>query len=318
MSYFKIEPEDSTFKMIFADVTHRCNMHCKNCYLPNRNIADMDIERLYQVLKRLPKSVDVRLIGAEPTMRDDIFDIISSVLKIGHRVSLVTNGLKLEDLNYCKELKKAGLKVINISMNGGSDDKLYSLIDGGSYAKQKVLALKNSLSLDFRVGTGTIISKNVNEAAIQNIVDTLIAVSTELGIVYPRKSYAPLIRFKNVGAIGRYQKDGLMSLDDLGQLVAKELGIDSHELRKNISARGTIYIKSAEQAKSEGYHIANEPRSFYWTLNTAVGPLYILINDWDVKETGIPDSDNYNRGRVTEDWLIAPFFEDVKQNEFGY
>ena len=40
--------------------------------------------------------------------------------------------------------------------------------------------------------------------------------------------------------------------------------------------------------------------------------------DWSVDVNGVPDSGNINRGRITENWKIAPFFEDVKRNEFGY
>ena len=46
--------------------------------------------------------------------------------------------------------------------------------------------------------------------------------------------------------------------------------------------------------------------------------LYVRLTDWKVDENGVPDSGSELRGRITQDWKTAPFFEHVKDNEFGY
>jgi cyclic pyranopterin phosphate synthase len=98
MNYYEVKPEDNHFKVIFVDLTHRCNMDCFNCYLPNRTIPDMNENMLYDVLSRLPERAYIRLIGAEPTLRKDLPEIISKVLEYGHKPSVTTNGLKLASL----------------------------------------------------------------------------------------------------------------------------------------------------------------------------------------------------------------------------
>ena len=60
-------PEENPFETVMVDVTHRCQMACANCYVPNRDIPDMDIARLEACLAALPERVNLRLIGAEPT-----------------------------------------------------------------------------------------------------------------------------------------------------------------------------------------------------------------------------------------------------------
>ena len=45
--YYELDPEDNHFTDVTADVTHQCNMTCQNCYIPNRDIPDMDICLLY-------------------------------------------------------------------------------------------------------------------------------------------------------------------------------------------------------------------------------------------------------------------------------
>ena len=163
MNYFELQPEKNTFSNVVIDLTHRCNMECANCYIPNREIPDLDTHKLYEFLKRLPNRTYIRLIGAEPTMREDIFEIISTVKNLGHRPSLTTNGLKLGQLSYVEKLKESGLRMLLHSMNGADDDKIYKILDNGNWANIKVRALKNIFKCRIPTNTGTIIAKGINE-----------------------------------------------------------------------------------------------------------------------------------------------------------
>ena len=105
--YYELEPENNTFQDVVIDVTHRCNMTCKNCYIPNRDIPDMNMERMLAAISKFPKKTMIRIIGAEPTMRKDLFEMISRIKKTRNRVTLLTNGLRLSRNAYVKDLKKA-------------------------------------------------------------------------------------------------------------------------------------------------------------------------------------------------------------------
>ena len=109
LNYYELEPENNHFNDVCVDVTHRCNMKCKNCYVPNREIPDMDIDKLIDCLSKFPKRASIRIIGAEPTMRSDLPDIISRIKALGHRQILLTNGLRLARSGYVEKLKKAEL-----------------------------------------------------------------------------------------------------------------------------------------------------------------------------------------------------------------
>ena len=100
--YKTYEPEDNIFDNLVIDITHRCNMNCANCYIPNRDIPDLDLTGFYDLLKRLPFKTFIRLIGAEPTMRKDLCEIITNVKKHRHHPLLATNGLKLSVPKYVK------------------------------------------------------------------------------------------------------------------------------------------------------------------------------------------------------------------------
>lgn len=283
-----IEPEDNTFEAIMVDVTHRCNMECANCYLPNREIPDMNAEKLYDFCKRLPNRTYIRLIGAEPTMRDDIFDIIRNVRSLGHRVSLTTNGLKLHRKDYVQRLKDAGLKLVLLSMNGADDDEIYKKVDCGKYAQLKNRALKNLMDENFITNTGTIVLKNCNEHVIRRQYEILSQYSPKVKTV---------MRLRTVAPLGRYMgPDFIYEFDQFKNLVCEQLGITKRYMDQH-----TIGIK-------------NNTSGIVFEMPKAI----VRLVDWSVDDDGIPDSGNERRGRITEDFQIAPFFEHVKDNENGY
>ena len=45
IKYYEQKPEENTFNLIVVDLTHRCNMNCENCYIPNRDLPDMDVNK---------------------------------------------------------------------------------------------------------------------------------------------------------------------------------------------------------------------------------------------------------------------------------
>lgn len=296
MRYEKLRPEDNTFESIMVDVTHRCNMECSNCYLPNRIIPDMDKERLYDFISRLPKRTYIRLIGAEPTMREDIFDIISFVKRMGHKPSLTTNGLKLGRKEYVEKLKSFGLRMVLLSMNGADDDEIYKVVDNGKYAKLKTRALYNCLEEGMLVNTGTIVLKGQNEDVVTKQTDLFIKAVKETDY---KSNVTPILRFRSMGLIGRNMgRSHILSFKELEQISLDQLPLKRMKIDKPM--------------------FGNNTTTNLYSLDSEIGTIYIRLVDWTVDDDGIPNSGNDSRGRITKDWKIAPFFEDVKENEFGY
>jgi molybdenum cofactor biosynthesis enzyme MoaA len=158
----RYRPEDNPFHTVFADVTHRCNMSCRNCYIPNRDVPDMPAEWLYDMLRRLPRRTRIRLVGAEPTMRKDLPELIRRTRELGHTPVVLSNGLKLANRRYVETLKRAGLRTIYLSCNGGLEDDLYEAIDDLRCAKQKRAALGVLARANMHVTVGMILVRGVN------------------------------------------------------------------------------------------------------------------------------------------------------------
>jgi len=283
-----IEPEHSTFDAIMADLTHQCNMECSNCYLPNRDIPDMDKERLYDLVKRLPKRTFIRLIGAEPTLREDLHEIIRKIKSLGHHVSVTTNGLKLHRMDYVQKLKSAGLRLVLLSMNGGDDDEVYKRVDGGKYARLKNRALDNCMKSNLIVNTGTIVLKDCNEHVIPQLYE-------KLGTYKPRVK--PVMRLRTMAPIGRHMgKEFIYEFKEFRDRVCQELDITYKYIQENS-------VKAFNNYNGVLFEMPN---------------CIVRMVDWTVDDDGVPDNSNESRGRITQDFKLAPFFEHVKENEYGY
>jgi hypothetical protein len=46
--------------------------------------------------------------------------------------------------------------------------------------------------------------------------------------------------------------------------------------------------------------------------------VWIKVTDWSPEDSDIPDPGSIRRGRITQEFKVAPFFEHVKLNEFQY
>ena len=311
MNYYELEPEKNTFSNVVVDLTHRCQMTCANCYIPNREIPDLDKEKLYKFLQALPFRTYIRLIGAEPTMREDIFEIIATVKRLGHRPSLTTNGLKLAQRDYVKKLKNAGLRLLLHSMNGADDDDAYKKLDNGKWATVKVKALENIFAERLPINTGTIIAKGVNESTFGRQPVLFAQKADEAGINFdftpPYNRIKPVLRIKSVGAIGRYMKDVSYTMQELKIMATTHLNIKPEDIFETSSG-----VVKNEPSKWEPM------KSAMFKYESIAGTFFIRLIDWENNDDGVIDHDNLNRGRLTQDFKVAPFFEHVKRNEFQY
>jgi molybdenum cofactor biosynthesis enzyme MoaA len=218
----RYQPDDHPFQTVMIDITHRCNMACRNCYIPNREIPDMDIDWMENILARFPRRTRIRIVGAEPTMRKDLPDVISRVRKLGHLPILMTNGLKIADLGYLKTLKQAGLRSVYLSFNGGFEDQLYHAIDSLACADQKISALENLVLENMYISLGMIIVRHVNEQQLKQVFEYV----KNLKQVYE-------LHARSVGSIGRYMNTVPLTLEELIQLLAAIAPISASEIMRH-------------------------------------------------------------------------------------
>jgi len=160
-NYLESDDNDNTA----IDVTSRCNLQCKHCYYePDNSVKDKPIEEILKLIKFV-KTRDVVLVGAESTLRKDIFELIDRIAEF-KEVSIHTNAQKLADINFVKELKKTRLKLLNISIH---NDEYHS---NKEVFNKAVKGLWNSVKLDIKIGGLAFVV--VTQKDVQKTVDFII------------------------------------------------------------------------------------------------------------------------------------------------
>jgi len=107
---------DKKFSYCEWIITSKCNFDCPYC---NKftNSKDLNLQEIKDITDLL-KSFDVKYIhltGGEPTVRNDLFEIVSYIKSKDIKIGISTNGSK--NLEYYKELNKRGVEIFSLSLD---------------------------------------------------------------------------------------------------------------------------------------------------------------------------------------------------------
>jgi radical SAM protein with 4Fe4S-binding SPASM domain len=171
----KVEPFQkelsAPYRMDLA-VTYRCNNKCLHCYAGGpRETKELTTQEWILVIKKLfdlgiPQVV---FTGGEPTLRDDLAELIAETQKVGLVSGLVTNGRKLKDEVYFKSLVDAGLDHVQITIES-HNPKIHDKITEvkGSW-DESVQGLKNAIASPIY----TISNTTLNRYNVNGILETI-------------------------------------------------------------------------------------------------------------------------------------------------
>ena len=286
-----IKPENNTYPIVPIQTTYKCNMQCANCYLGdmlnNDEYADLNIDMFEKAISKLPKRIDVRFIGAEPTMNDDLFEMIKIVKKYKHRPQILTNGLKLGQEDYVIKLKESGINFLGLSMNGGLDDEVYKKFDNGKYAKLKTRALEYCIKHKIVPHINIILdptNTHIIKPLYNKIIEFCNKYNRRIGISFPLT-----IRIKSIAKMGNYLDTYTFNMEELMKIAKDNFGND---LQFNFEMDGLL-----------------EKSSCMYSFDTPIGKMGGKITDWTIDDDGIPLSDSKRRGILTEEGMIMSFFD---------
>lgn len=168
----KLNPKDRLFQTREYSIylTLRCNMNCPIC-LANANYDEYEepsMEFIKESISDL-KNAHVSLFGGEPTMREDLPEIIRAVKKSGNAPMLFTNGIKIADYGYLKELKDAGLGLVTVPIEG-FDKRSNEPIRGQTDLELKLKALENLKKLGITTNLPMLVNRGINEKEMSKLL----------------------------------------------------------------------------------------------------------------------------------------------------
>jgi len=134
---------------VLLEVTDRCNLHCAVCFADSGyGVAEEpSLKKITWLLERSMAAVgpsNLQLSGGEPTLRDDLPEIVEIARRIGYSfIQVNTNGIRLaSDKAYAKQLLAAGLSSVFLQFDG-FDDAIYRSLRGRALLDEKLCAVKN-------------------------------------------------------------------------------------------------------------------------------------------------------------------------------
>lgn len=156
--------------------TNRCNLHCPICFTygsegPVYEPSLDSIKRMYQVVLDTCGTYPMELCGGEPTVRDDLPQVIAIGKEMGfNHIQINTNGIRLaKDKEYLSRLKEAGATTLYLQFDGVTDE-VYRYTRGTNLFDLKVQAIENCAEVKIGVTLVPTVIPNVNFEQIGEII----------------------------------------------------------------------------------------------------------------------------------------------------
>ncbi|HAB52496.1 MAG TPA: hypothetical protein DCE80_10070 [Ignavibacteriales bacterium] len=168
----------------FALLTE-CNSKCIMCYASKMKKEDdkyLSVEEYRNVWKQASRlgAFSVILSGGEPTLRKDLFDIISVMDPKNTIFALVTNSLNLNK-SFLTDLKVAGIETIHFSLDS-TNELVNDQVRGAQGHFQKVIeSIEIAKSLGMTVCLSTVIMHNGMDKMKEMVC---FAKENDIGIVF--------------------------------------------------------------------------------------------------------------------------------------
>jgi len=129
-------------------VGYSCNNNCSFCYVSDEKLKfkDKTTEELKKDMLEPRKrgTKELSFLGGEPTIREDIFELIRFGVKQGFtQVKLTTNGRMLSYSKFADELIKAGLTKVLFSIHGSNEEIHDSLTNVSGSFRQLIRGVEN-------------------------------------------------------------------------------------------------------------------------------------------------------------------------------
>lgn len=156
-----------------------CNQNCVHCYAAGQTESseeELGTEEWKKIIDKCREIgiPQVTFTGGEPTMREDLFELIDHARWFITRLN--TNGIKLTK-EYCEKLKNASLDSVQITFYSENEEVHNKLVGAPRY-RETVAGIENAVAAGLNLSINTPLC-TLNE----NYVDTL-KFLREKGVIY--------------------------------------------------------------------------------------------------------------------------------------
>ncbi len=161
---------------VLLELTNRCNLTCPVCFASagEQTPQDLSLEEIsaqYDMLMQRGGPFNIQLSGGEPTMRDDLPEIIALGKEKGFSFfQLNTNGLRLaREEGYAELLSRSGVSCVFLQFDG-LEDEIYRVLRGRPLKELKLKAIERCKKAGLPVVLVPTVAPGVNDHALGEIL----------------------------------------------------------------------------------------------------------------------------------------------------
>jgi len=164
---------------LMIHITDRCDLDCPVCLAAagKPRTTEPSVSEIEAALPDLPARhrPNVCLIGGEPTMREDLPEIVRAVIRRGYLPRLNTNGRRLHRKPELVEaLWEAGLRWVILQFDGLSD-RVDEQLRGRPLHREKLAVTDALVRRGFKMQWAVMVAKDINDDQLGPIVDAAFA-----------------------------------------------------------------------------------------------------------------------------------------------
>lgn len=186
-------------RTVYWECTQRCNFNCIHCYSSSNNKlkdGELKLSEVKTLIRELSAmgTEFLSIGGGEPLLYPHIADVVEYAAKKSVAVEISTNASLVTD-KIINNLKIAGLKFIQISIDGATNNTYSKIRKGGDLS----LIIKNidKLSKHFVVSTCMVVNK-INIDELEDVIDLSIKLGAKFFRIIP---FMEVGRAKNLGKL---------------------------------------------------------------------------------------------------------------------
>ncbi len=167
---------------LVLELTYRCPLKCPWCSNPldyAQITNELTTEEWKTVLRQARQigSLQLGFSGGEPMARSDLEELVDEAEQLGYYTNLITSGMGLTTERLV-ELKRCGLKQIQLSLQHSDKDKNDAMVGARSF-EEKMLVAEDIKAHGFPVVLNVPVSR-YNIDAVDDIID----MAERLGVEY--------------------------------------------------------------------------------------------------------------------------------------
>jgi radical SAM protein with 4Fe4S-binding SPASM domain len=144
-------------------VTYRCQNDCAHCYNARpRTFPELPAAEWKRMIDRLWELGIPHIVftGGEPTLRDDLPELVAYAEQKGQITGLNTNGRRLQDRAFLQSLVDSGLDHVQITLESHAESIHDSIVGMRGAWAQTAAGLRNALDTRLYVMTNTTLLKS--------------------------------------------------------------------------------------------------------------------------------------------------------------